>query len=541
MNNYLSLENYDKCFFILTQSLADKFQYQVPTEKEEFVKKALYFKMKEISKSELFADARTANQSAIKNTLESLTITLKLQQTNKPSFRNLDRDKMVYGDRELSTIQFKPHATSTRDNPVDKSFELIVAERSDNAPSRPTKELPKDEAENSLDLDAFNKRLSQMESDRVEVMREIIPTTAPGNMDINQIYKQITGPSAGQKGTTPIQDNTSAITHQQHDLIARESGSSIQITKYLTINGFDRDWTQHQSRFAFPVSMLDLSKQYKNISSMQVTCMIIPMEIIDARSLINMPKSSYLNSFKISFPYLMCCIDEINDVYDGLNNQIRRSFANFVVDTTYRDDNGRGYAILKPIQREIKSFYPNPLSGLQKLTFSIQKPNGALFNKSRDDFKIKKIEYDDYNKLYIKVVLDKFYDKNEFFIGDTIMMREYQISPPASDTTNHVSDYNALCTFLNRAEGHEIMEIGKPNESGFYQNFYVYAPNKFNETIGQPIVEKKQVDALRAYNIANPVSNKTVGSIINMSLQCVISMHITLSTGDAGIVRSELV
>ena len=549
-NSFLSISNYDKCFYILSNSLADKFQYAVPPEKEEQIKKTLYFCMKERT---VLAqdDMKMANQTAIKAALEQLSKQMSLTPTNKPTFRNLDREKMVYGEREVSTLQFKPHATSIRDgHNTEKSFELIVAERGETATAKPQPSAPKSTKDDSLDISDFNQRLSMMENARVDSLREIIPQTKPSEMDVNELYKKIMGTPGNEKSNITVLNpvDTPAVTFNQHDIIQRAT-PSIEMTKYIVINGFDRDWALYPNRFRFSVNMADLSRQYRNITCLKVTSIILPMEIVDTKTLTNIPKNSYLNSFKMSFPYFMCCIDEINDVYDGLNSQARRSFTNFVFENSFRDDNGRGYAVLCPMQREEKTYHPNPLSSLQRLSISIQKPNGALFNQSRDDYMIQKIEYEDYNKPLLKIVIKKFYDKNEFYVGDTVMIKgvrftkKIMVQGREKEDPYPGSNYNELTSFLNRSEGHEIIEIGQPNQSGYYLNFYIQAPRRFDEAIGKYTILINQVEALRTYNIDNPITptTKDLGSIINMSLQPVISLSLRVATGDAGIVRSELI
>ena len=549
-NSFLSISNYDKCFYILSNSLADKFQYAVPPEKEEQIKKTLYFCMKERT---LLAhdDMKMANQTAIKAALEQLSKQMSLTPTNKPTFRNLDREKMVYGEREVSTLQFKPHATSIRDgHNTEKSFELIVAERGEATTAKPQPSAPKSAKDDSLDISDFNQRLSMMENARVDSLREIIPQTKPSEMDVNELYKKIMGTPGNEKSNITVLNpvDTPAVTFNQHDIIQRAT-PSIEMTKYIVINGFDRDWELYPNRFRFSVNMADLSRQYRNITSLKVTSIILPMEIVDTKTLTNIPKNSYLNSFKMSFPYFMCCIDEINDVYDGLNSQARQSFTNFVFENSFRDDNGRGYAVLCPMQCEEKTYHPNPLSSLQRLSISIQKPNGALFNQSRDDYTIQKIEYEDYNKPLLKIVIKKFYDKNEFYVGDTVMIKgvrftkKIMVQGREKEEPYPGSNYNELTSFLNRSEGHEIIEIGQPNQSGYYLNFYIQAPRRFDEAIGKYTILINQVEALRTYNIDNPITptTKDLGSIINMSLQPVISLSLRVATGDAGIVRSELI
>jgi hypothetical protein len=77
------------------------------------------------------------------------------------------------------------------------------------------------------------------------------------------------------------------------------------------------------------------------------------------------------------------------------------------------------------MQHEKKIFYPAPLSSLNKLSLSLLKPNGALFNNSMDNFNILKLEYDGAKPNYLKITTDIYFDKNEFFIGDFILIKSY--------------------------------------------------------------------------------------------------------------------
>ena len=104
-------------------------------------------------------------------------------------------------------------------------------------------------------------------------------------------------------------------------------------------------------------------------------------------------------------------------------------------------NNGRGYVILQPTQNETKMCEQQNLASLQRLTFSVLKPNGTLYSNSIDDYNVWKIDYQCYNTMYLQVVLDKFFDKNEFFIGDTIVIKNFSIYKPAS-ATNDLHDYD---------------------------------------------------------------------------------------------------
>jgi hypothetical protein len=317
--------------------------------------------------------------------------------------------------------------------------------------------------------------------------------------------------------------------------------------KYLTINGFDRDWTNamQKKRFSYSIDFSQLNNNYRNITSIKFSKLIIPNEIIEFKSVMNMPKFVHHHDHKLAYPYLLFQVNEIGDMCDGFSQQVQKSFAQFVYDKSYKCPNGRGYIILVPAQDETKVFYPQSLSSIQRLTFSILKPNGTLFNNNKDDYNVFKVEYEHYNTLYIKIVTDKYFDKNEFFIGDSILVTDYIMYPPLAPAPSHPShcgsvsaaDYSIMAEFVNRPEGHEIVQLGEANDNGFYRSFYVLAPCELDQSIGKLVVKKELVEALKEYNkLSMP---RVQGAIINTSLQSVISMTVGTDVVDRSILMTR--
>jgi hypothetical protein len=278
-----------------------------------------------------------------------------------------------------------------------------------------------------------------------------------------------------------------------------------------------------------------------------------------------MPKFVNHHDQKLAYPYLLLQIDEISDLCDGISQQVQKSFAQFVYKTSYKCPNGRGYVIMVPAQDETKIFYPQCLSAIQRLTFSIMKPNGTLFNNNNDDYNIYKIEYELYNGLYIKIVTDKYFDKNEFYMGDSIQMCGYTMhattlqntnlntlnDPHACLNPNHTmqmqmqtvsvsvtTDVRAMTEFVNRVQGHEIVQLGEANENGFFRSFYVLGPCILDQSVGKLVIEKPLVDALKEYNLLYPPIH-TSGAIINVSLQNVISMTMGVDVADRSILMTR--
>jgi hypothetical protein len=359
--------------------------------------------------------------------------------------------------------------------------------------------------------------------DNIELQKPIIPDNPKALYESKQIdIKQM-------PVYTNIQDLVPMTTVKQSTIIERPVKRLI-VYKYVTINGFDRDWITQKKRCNYSVNFNSFNDTYKNIASIKVNRLIIPNEIIESRNIMNTPKFVYHHDHKLAYPYLLLQIEEVSGMCDGLNSQVQKSFAMFIYEDSYKCPNGRGYIIMKPCQDEIK-LYTSHSTNIQRLTFSITKPSGALFNTNMDNYNVFKIEYEQYNNVYIKIVLDKFFDKNEFYIGDTVFIRNFVMYQPASASTNTSSgDYAAMMAFVNRPEGHEILQTGDANDNGFYKSFYAFGPNKMDQVNGKLVIEACQVEALREYN--RLVAPQINGSIINISLQNVINCTIGLDMAD---------
>lgn len=331
------------------------------------------------------------------------------------------------------------------------------------------------------------------------------------------------------------------VTNNRQEFLIPRVHAQKTIPKYLSINSFDRNWQVDQYRYQYVVNFQnkdnDIMLKYRNIESLYVSKVIIPEEVIPSNSIINKEKTAFNYEFSFSYPYLLLNIDEFSDVYDGTNQMARRAFATLVYHRHYKAPNGRGFIILKPIQKEKKIFYPNLLSSLPKLTLSLTRPDGELLNKSADNYKLFKIDYEAFNAQYIKVVTDYYFDKNEFYVGDIVKFKDFNMI--MSPMTQDVRD---LVQFINKDDGHEIKEVGCANDNGYYKTFYIEAPGYFDKVQGRFTVLSNLIDAMNAYNstIDWNIQTMTNGSIMNMSLQNSISMVVKVVVDDARVINQQI-
>lgn len=591
---FFTKDNMQLIVNIFTDYMKDKHD-MLFTAAEEMnrLKKSVFAIMTEVSqnapKSSTIHELNMTVLSAVKNLyLRSPSTTNENvpKKESKPNVKNLDRDRDIYGNREVTINEMIP-----RSNPYSKksvpTMEDIISMREEKKEVPDITKLGKPITETAEGSEQFMKRLQMLESERTSVETTFRQTFQPPNISQNmermfmdletiqdpekrdpkQMYqtlneeqselltqKSLLGleeaafPQQRENGEDKIETSRAQL------LIPRNgggaigggniggSGRNVEIQKYISINSFDREWTSSHLRYQYGVSFgTNFQNDYKNIKSIEVGKVIIPEEIIENVNILNYPNKTNFNyEFSFSYPYLILKVDEFSDVYDGTNDNIRKGFCKLVYHRSYKAPNGRGYIVLKPLQKEKKTFI-SPLSALNRLSLSLLKPNGQLLNQSSDNYKIFKVDYEPFNPLYFNIVTDMFYDKNEFFVGDVVVFKGYSI--PVDTVGISPPDVKQLVDFINRPEGHEIVQIGSTNDNGFYRSFYIYAPGSFNKQIGKYEVVDAMITCLNTYNntINYATTTSTNGSILNFSLQNTIGMSIDVLVGDSSMIESSLV
>ena len=541
MDRFLKIPNFKTCCLAFDKWMIDNFNINIESISDIDRDKQLFEVMKQVKDEYINEeiDVKTLNNISLNKLQDIYLEHLNLKNKPvKPNTSQLQRDTSLYGQRQNNAMSIPmPTNTTNKDfTDVNKQFDLLMAAR------RPEESPPPQELshttikEKPIPEDAFEKMVSLARDEymktNIEMQLPLIPEN-PQSIHVTPIdYRredttQVFSPIDNHEPVIqkPVNANIQQYVPQQ-DLSNR-----ITSYKYITINGFDRDWKNQSGRYNFGINMDDLFYKYKNINFIKFTQIIVPCEIFEYRSLINQPVQQY-KKHELAYPYLLLKIDEISDVCDGLNKNVQQSFGKFVFVKSFRCPNGRGYVNLEPAQNESKNCENQNISSLQKLTFSIMKPNGTLYSNALDDYYVYKCDYQCYNSMYLQIILNKFFDKNEFFIGDTILISGFSIYRPASATNDlHDYDFKNMENFLNRPEGHDIVQLGDANTNGYYKSFYILAPGILNQTIGKLTINKSWVDALKEYNLLVTPNATTNGKLLNMSLQVVISLTIGTNVG----------
>lgn len=529
MKAFRNVENMKLCISIFEKYMHDKFNVDINKFTETNVKIELYNIMNDICTDESFKELDLKNQNNIViNELKNFYVSkYKLVETKKTNVQNLERESNVFKNRRNIPNMLQPEFTNIKNDDfvnINSTFENLQKERGIKIEKPPAQKLDMLETDKPISEEDFKKQIQNRETLR----NEIFTTSVSINpKELFEIKNQ----------NNFDQENRNYVNFSEQKIIEKPTYSLIK-SQYLTINGYDRDIASYPNRFKFTVDFNKLSKNYKNVCKISFNNLIIPADVNDSLT------SEF--GFGLSTPFLMLHIDEFQDVYDGFNEASKKCFTQFVYYKSYRTTNGRGYIILKPCQLENKIFYPSSFSSFQRLSISITKPNGTIFNDSTDTNSILKLEYELFNPMYLKVITNTFFEKNNYYKGDTVIFTNFNIPVIQNgDTTsdvymeyiNNKTNYDKIMEFINRPQGHEIVEIGKPNENGFYRSFYIKNMTFFDQNCGKIVTDKTLLDLISSYNLRDNPIYLPSGSLINMSLQFSLSCQIDVLQSDCGIVH----
>jgi hypothetical protein len=298
---------------------------------------------------------------------------------------------------------------------------------------------------------------------------------------------------------------------------------------------------------------------FKDIYSISITNITIPSERIHVHA--NTVNANVPNQFdynyNFNFPYILCYIDEFQDIYDGTDNIIRKTFCQLQYHDYMKTPNGRGYVIFKPVQDEKKIFYPNYLSSLPTLNISLRKPNGELLDNSEDGLTVLHIAPE--QNYYLKITTEKYFIRDSFSKGDYIQIKDFTLYKLLEMNSENATEINisALIDFVNKTDGHVIYEIGEPSDDGYFNSFYIYAPGSFNTDDGKFDVNQVLINLLIDFNdrinyIKEPpltdtsvsldvFNNYKYGKLINMSLQHSISMTVESYQHDTSVLKPVVI
>ena len=324
---------------------------------------------------------------------------------------------------------------------------------------------------------------------------------------------------------------------QQADtLIRQEDILAYKENEYnLYIYSADRDWltNKNQNRYNFTVNFdpannkngfgyaPTASVKFKNITRIELVKTILPIEGLDiVQTVTNGTGPVYGTSLNInilSFPYLNVYIPELDTNNFGTDSFLNQAFASLQYDANWVTDNnaaskGGFLAMIPKFLKCQKVYTPTPLATLQKLSISLQRPDGCLVSDTLDTLDIANIvssrwlgvtggltvagtDYDDTTGTYLWINTSTWFSRFMVNQGDRIQFKG--ITFPAAYTGNEAAKVD-LINFLERAQGHVIVQIGYESPANTfvdgvnsvgYANFIIIRSKMVDPTTGSTSVD----------------------------------------------------
>ena len=554
---YITVENLKNCETAFRSYMQDKHGVRLAQD-DVTVRRTLYNVMVELR--ERHGDDQSLGLKDLNNL--ALNIARDLVLRDKAAFVGtqkhpgggglLERDKDVFGDRGVpapSSVSVPSYASGGRET-VSKAFEVLLDERGGGGKEQPAAPRWNDVARPSLQVDPmagdeFQQRLAEMERERDAQWAtsvEMLPPP-PGANDPQALVRTAMQEQEEFRAQAAV---AAAVVESRADLLIPLPPPSKLVTAvhFIALCGADRNvavdpyryrYSAHATGFesydsdgrANPYRRANgLQTAYKNVEWIAATSVVLPMEIVQPAT--TAPKPFFNYEFSFAYPYILLSVDGFDGVYDGNNENVRRAFCMMVFHRSYKAPNGRGYVLLEPAQKERKMFR-TPLASLRDLKITLLKPNGTLINNSVDNTLVAMLQYDTQNRLYIKVVCAIYFDRNEFYPGDTVSVRGFRATEPSTAGDWDSQQFNSLNAFVNRKEGHEVVQLGQPNDQGFYKTFYILAPGVLDQGVGRVIIDDRLIAAIGLLNsVSTPAAVAERGTLVNTSLQNVITMKLGL-------------
>lgn len=545
-NNFLTRDNLDLIIRVLRDYIHEKHDYDL--EKNETFSAT----KKTVFEAIRYVDANKRGTETLKD-LNSNVVRLLYQRKYRPEIENflknrktvgsiLERDQDTYQNRPTyyNTIipqadDYKPHNQGSKDQEINRYLAErdvgVVSRKPDIDPHvvRPQEVKPQEQEE-------FLEKLKVLEIDRAKITNDLESNMPKEKVNFNNKTDL-------QESSAPVpRDNTTLFTRD--DTIIKPITNKIAIEKYIDINSGNRDLMQNNSRFRYSIDFSQFNQnsvqyRYKNVDSIEITHVILPQDtvsgVFDDTANSTQPYRPFRYQFQLNTPYVYLVIDEFTDNYDGTNDIIRRSFSKMVVDRTFATiENGRTYTVLKSLQKEIKKFFPTPLTSLNRFTIGIYRSNGSLVNDSSDGYQINTINYDTNFPNYLEITMNSYFDANEFATNDEIMITGFEMT--RSQPNLNPNDIAYFNEFINRQNGHLVCDTGGKNSMSFYNIIYILIPSDFDAINGSYTPRNSIISLVTSYNTGSYANS---GLILNSSLQNTVGFRIKILQEDAREIFSQ--
>ena len=197
---------------------------------------------------------------------------------------------------------------------------------------------------------------------------------------------------------------------------------------------------------------INIDKRFRNVVSVRLKRIILPN--IDEYLYNDSERQIYIGCK--TEPYLLVNVDEFNSNIVSSSIYNKNIFCKVIYSTEYsfieKDlaiaqgteiTETRGFIHLIDEDNDYKQFYPSPLSELNKITFSLMRPDGTLYSEIEDNLEVINLKQED-NKKYMTLTLNQNVDAHYFKQSDKIIIKNFM----CKDTTKTLPP--AILSYLEK-------------------------------------------------------------------------------------------
>lgn len=313
----------------------------------------------------------------------------------------------------------------------------------------------------------------------------------------------------------------------------------------VLINSIDRDWYNFTTTtpYSFDVNLGGygtnsysvINNEYRNIISFSIDRIMLAN-----RTALQNYSTSNTTSRLTNNPYLTVSVKNINYSSYGTNKTLNTTMGMFtpltpigVFDTTYLE--------FKNSSAQKKEYFPIPEGIITQLGIQITDPVGNIASNVNDVLSI----YSIFNSNvasptlttgdYLVVQTNEYFTENEFHENDHIYFKNYIYHNMSFDESG------IFCNYINRPEGHTILDISKSGSTDLYNRIHIPMPASLSKITGNLEVETWYTDFITKTFPSIPIED-TSGKLINANTQSHFAINIkTLEKNNNNIFLKNLV
>lgn len=301
----------------------------------------------------------------------------------------------------------------------------------------------------------------------------------------------------------------------------------------IVVSSLDRDWynSSAENPFSFNVKLgngLDNDFSFVDYEPKNIISIGVDSLLVSAR---NYNNSYSLNGVNISkFPFLSLSVDNIDGVFHSTNNKLNKALALMIPFTPSSTTVNFPIIEYKNSLNHAKEFYNNPMASLGKLDINIKDQNDVLPVVYNDVLTIKSITYSpavssNVATEYLVVETSTHFSNREYGLGDTLKFKNYQ-----NVNTGIFSDAKVFNNFINRTDGHIVLDTSKTDSDKFLSNrIHIPIPSTISTSTGN-VEEETWYTNFKSTSLSNVSLSGSVndlgGKLINSNLQNTIIFRI---------------